>query len=71
MKRRSFFASITARARVAIPNRLAPLPLVAAALVVLTLAAAALTPLFYSAEAKDGSVPAKPTGLSATASMTP
>ncbi len=55
-----------ARARVAIPNRLAPLPLLAAA-VVLTLAAAALTPLFYSAEAKDGSVPAKPTGLSAAA----
>ena len=67
MKRRSFFASITARARVAIPNRLAPLPLLAAAVVVLTLAAAALTPLFYSAEAKDGSVPAKPTGLSAAA----
>ena len=67
MKQRSFFANITARARVAIPNRLAPLPLLAAALV-LTLAAAFLTPLFYSAEAKDGSVPAKPTGLSAAAS---
>ena len=67
MKRRSFFANITARARVAIPNRLAPLPLLAAALVVVTLAAAAFAPLFYSAEAQDGTVPTKPTGLSATA----
>ena len=67
MKRRSFFANITARAKVAIPNRLAPLPLLAAALVVVTLAAAAFAPLFYSAEAQDGTVPTKPTGLSATA----
>ncbi len=48
-------------------TRPATLPLLAAALVVLTLAAAAFAPLFYSAEAQDGSVPAKPTGLSATA----
>ena len=56
-----------ARAKVAIPKRVAPLPLLAAALVVVTLAAAALAPLFYSAEAQDGSVPAKPTGLAAAA----
>ena len=42
-------------------------PIIFAVLAVLALAAAALAPLFYSVQAQDGSVPAKPTGLSATA----
>ena len=42
-------------------------PIIFAVLAVLALAAVTLAPLFYSAEAQDGSAPAKPTGLSATA----
>ena len=42
-------------------------PIIFAVLAVLALAAVALAPLFYSVQAQDGSVPAKPTGLSATA----
>ena len=43
-------------------------PIIFAALTALVLVAFALTPLFYVAEAQDGHVPAKPTGLAADVS---
>ena len=42
-------------------------PIIFAVMMALALAAVTLAAMFYPVEAQDGSVPAKPTGLSATA----
>ena len=74
MNRRSFCSNLTARsaalarALVALPTRPATLPLLATVLATLAVAAAMFAIYVYPAYAQEGSAPAKPTGLNATAS---
>ena len=74
MNRRSFCSNLTARsaalarALVALPTRPATLPLLATALAVLVVSGTLFTLYVHPAYAQDGSAPAKPTGLEATAS---
>ena len=74
MNRRSFCSNLTARsaalarALVALPTRPATLPLLATALAVLVVSGTLFTLYVHPAYAQDGSAPAKPTGLNATAS---
>ena len=73
MNRRSFCSNLTARstalarAMVALPTRPATLPLLATALAVLVVSGVLFALYVHPAYAQDGSAPAKPKGLSATA----